>query len=220
MASPASGLSLIGKAKPKSPKHQPIVVVLEELVLNPEPISDEALESFRQDVLESYSSPERKQMLLEWYGVNSENELPRTGRPSRYRPEYCQKAIEIMAVGRSKKDVAVHLGIRVETLYEWEKQFLEFSNAIKIGELLSEYWWKEIGRVNLFNANFNHVLWMMNMSNRHGWSRKVDGNIGIDATTTNRTETIERKEYVIRTDENAARVLEILAQCGAIKPQS
>jgi hypothetical protein len=54
----------------------------------------------------------------------------------------------------------------------------QFSQILSLGIHLSELWWTATGRANLNNKKtFDSTLWMMNMSNRFGWTRKIDGQI-------------------------------------------
>ena len=54
--------------------------------------------------------------------------------------------------------------------YRLIKDNKEFSDTIKMGELLCERWWKDQGRLALHDKDsFNHGLWYMNMKNRFKW---------------------------------------------------
>jgi RPA family protein len=96
------------------------------------------------------------------------------GRPTDYKPEYCQVLIDLMSEGASITEVAAEIGVNKSTIYEWVKNFEDFSDAKKIGEQLSEAWWEKAGRKNLATKEFNATLWYMNMKNRHGWKDKVE----------------------------------------------
>ncbi len=56
------------------------------------------------------------------------------GRPTKYRPEYCDAVVDYMSQGYSKTAFAGKIGVSRETLYEWSKEHPEFSYAVKIGE--------------------------------------------------------------------------------------
>ena len=54
------------------------------------------------------------------------------GRPTKYKPVYCDEIISLMATGLSLTAAAASLGISRETAYAWERENEEFSDAIKI----------------------------------------------------------------------------------------
>ena len=145
-----------------------------------------------------------------------EVEKNKIGRPSKYRSKYCLNVIDYMSRGLSKNSVACKLGIAVKNMTEWSKHYPEFHMALKIGEQLSKHWWEEVGRLNIYNKNFNSTLYMMQMQNRHGWTRRLDGNIHASIENVN----TERKEVILkieRSDEHVGKVLEILHRNGAIE---
>jgi len=134
------------------------------------------------------------------------------GCPSKYRSEFCNEVIRKMAQGKSVNSTCIELGIMPDTFKHWCQQFPEFLLSFKIGKMLCERWWEEQGRQNLNNKNFNHVLWMMNMTNRFKWlSAHQQKKIDVDKKVTE-TKTIE----LTTSDEKAKEVLEILENIGAI----
>lgn len=56
------------------------------------------------------------------------------GSPSKYNPEYCQKAYEFCLLGATNKELADHFGVALSTLQEWKLVHPEFSDAIKRGK--------------------------------------------------------------------------------------
>ena len=54
------------------------------------------------------------------------------GRPTKYRREYCAAIKAYMGKGFSVTAFAGVAGVHRETLYKWEREIPEFSNAIKI----------------------------------------------------------------------------------------
>jgi transposase len=88
------------------------------------------------------------------------------GRPTLYKPEYCDQVIEMFKKGMSKFAIALKLDVNVDTLAEWQKVHPEFSAAVKKGLDFSQGNWEERGRLNLKNKDFNSTLWIMNMKNR------------------------------------------------------
>ena len=101
------------------------------------------------------------------------------GRPSKYEPEMCQQAVDLMQYGASKTEVAAELGITRETMNQWTNAkspyfIRDFSDAIKAGELLSQAWWERVGRLSLKDKDFSFTGWYMNMKNRFGWKDKSE----------------------------------------------
>ena len=98
------------------------------------------------------------------------------GRPTKYTDEMPDRVVDMMADGASITEVAAALGVSKETVYQWEKDPSkpDFSDALKRGRELSEAWWTSQGRTQLWEKNFNHVLWYMNMKNRFGWRDKQE----------------------------------------------
>lgn len=94
------------------------------------------------------------------------------GRPSEYRQEYCQLAIDLMTEGASITEVAAEIGVMKQTVYNWMDAHPEFLDAIKEGVDRSEAWWEKQGRSNLKTKEFQAALWYMNMKNRFKWADK------------------------------------------------
>ena len=101
------------------------------------------------------------------------------GRPTKYKPEMCQKAIDFMTQGYSKEATAAHLDISEDSLYEYIKKHPEFSEAIKEGSLKSRLWWEKLGMGGAAGklAGFNATAWIFNMKNRHNWKDKIETDI-------------------------------------------
>ncbi len=99
------------------------------------------------------------------------------GRPTKYRPEYCETVVELMKDGASKTEVCGTIGVCHDTLIEWQKKYPEFSEAVKKGVLLSSAWWEREGRQSLRDRDFSYTGWYMNMKNRFGWRDKIEADV-------------------------------------------
>jgi hypothetical protein len=104
------------------------------------------------------------------------------GRPSKYKKEYCEMIIDYFTVqpqqtvykktyfadGTLKSEEPIVLpeqlptfqkfadsvGVTVSTLWEWEKEYDEFSKAYARAKQLQEHVWLVNGMGNLYNAQF------------------------------------------------------------------
>jgi len=105
------------------------------------------------------------------------NKYAHAGQPTKYRPEMCEKIVEIMSEGASLLEASVDLGISEDSLYEYRKKYPEFSESVSRGVRLSESWWQKKGRKSLENKDFSATLWYMNMKNRFKWSDKQESKV-------------------------------------------
>lgn len=55
------------------------------------------------------------------------------GRPSEYRPEYCEQARKLCAGGFTIQQVADFFGVTRSTIFYWAAHYKEFSDSLKIG---------------------------------------------------------------------------------------
>lgn len=56
------------------------------------------------------------------------------GRPTDYRPEFCQKARELCAAGATDFELAEAFEVVARTIYRWKAEHPEFSQAIALGK--------------------------------------------------------------------------------------
>jgi DNA-binding XRE family transcriptional regulator len=97
-------------------------------------------------------------------------------RPSKYDKSFLPKIIEMGKEGASKAEMSAKLGITRETFNQYEKEYPEFSDAVKQAVALSQAWWEEKGRQAVFNStNFNATAYIFNMKNRFrdDWSDRI-----------------------------------------------
>jgi len=122
------------------------------------------------------------------------------GRPTKYKPEYIDLVIELMEQGWSKTRVAAHLRVHKDTLYEWIKQHQDFSDAVRVGETLSEAWWEQQGVAALTSKEYNTNMFKWLTSNIHGWSDKQsqDVNMKAELSVGSRIESSKRRVAEIK----------------------
>lgn len=89
------------------------------------------------------------------------------GRPSLYKPEYCETIIELGKEGKSMTSMALACNVSKPTILEWASVHPEFSNALARARQLSLEWWEEKARENVDNPKFNSSLWKMMVGSQH-----------------------------------------------------
>ena len=66
-----------------------------------------------------------------------------TGRPTKYRPEFCQMLVNHMADGGSFEGFAGKIRVSWEALYDWIEKHPEFLQAKKEGFTASKEFWEQ-----------------------------------------------------------------------------
>ena len=129
----------------------------------------------------------------------------RTGRPTDYRPEYCERVIEMGRAGFSVVEMASAIGVARATLEaRWTEAHPEFREALQLARECSQSWWESIGREHLVMpkdaGTFQASVWSRSMAAR--FPRDWRENKGVELTGTNGGP-IETKSTVTMTPEEA-----------------
>lgn len=111
----------------------------------------------------------------------------KTGRPSDYRPEYCDLLRKHMAKGLSFEAFGGVVDACRQTLYTWCKEHPEFLDTKRRGTLKGQLFWEEAGIAGLWHGgeggqNFNSSVWIFNMKNRFGWRDSKSQNEPVKTT--------------------------------------
>lgn len=99
------------------------------------------------------------------------------GRPSLYKPEYCESVLEMGKQGYSVVEMAAEIGVARSTLEEaWPSANPEFSEALTRARECSQAWWERTGRVGMVENTINPSIWSRSMAARfpRDW-REVKG---------------------------------------------
>lgn len=88
------------------------------------------------------------------------------GRPTDYDPSYCEQVIEWGRAGKSRTWMAAQLGIARSTIYEWEKQHADFSDALARAKALEQSWWEDAGQMGIVTQGFCQSVWSRSMAAR------------------------------------------------------
>jgi len=95
------------------------------------------------------------------------------GRPTKYKPEYGDEALEL--VGRRGKSVAWlarHYEVNRSTIYQWAKDNPAFSDALSRAQEWSEATWEDRVEEMMTSREVNAPLVKLYLANRFGWSDK------------------------------------------------
>ena len=88
------------------------------------------------------------------------------GRPTKYRPEMCEKVVEWGRLGKSRAWIASELDIAKHTLQSWEKEHSDFSAAMTRAMTHSQRWWEDAGQDGIEKREFNGSVWSRSMGAR------------------------------------------------------
>lgn len=110
------------------------------------------------------------------------------GRPTKYKPEFCQTVIDCGKDGMSKTEMAVECGVSWSTFHDWMDAHPEFRDAVKDAARQSQAWWERNGRLATFGQvdGFNATSYIFQMKNRFpdDWrdkqERELSGGLSIN----------------------------------------
>lgn len=88
------------------------------------------------------------------------------GRPSKYKPEYCDLIVELAKTGAGWAEWAVACDVDRTTLFKWGDEHPDFFTALTRAKLLEQVWWEQAGRSGLFAEKFNALTWKTSMQAR------------------------------------------------------
>lgn len=89
------------------------------------------------------------------------------GRPSLYKPEYCDRVLELGRLGKSVAYMAAKIGVARNTLeMNWPAAHPEFAEALEQARLESQACWEDLGQNNLTTPGFSASAWSRSMAAR------------------------------------------------------
>lgn len=94
------------------------------------------------------------------------------GRPTKYKPEYCQGFIDAMAEGMSITQYAVSIGTTRQTLHSWKSNYPEFLDAYTRGVEIAEAYWEGELQKMMYDNKVNAPLVKLYFANRFNWTDK------------------------------------------------
>ena len=132
------------------------------------------------------------------------------GRPTIYKPEFCELLIDHMVKGYSYESFAGLIGVSKQTIYDWEKANSEFLDAKKIGVEKSRLFWETQGIEGIYTTEvftqdengststkkaLNSSVWIFNMKNRFKdeWKDKQETELSGNVTSVLMPKSISEK---------------------------
>ena len=99
------------------------------------------------------------------------------GRPTKYKPEYCQAIIDFMATGDSLVAFAAHIEVAPSQIYVWEEKHPDFQEAIKIARAKCQAWWEKQLKDGIFTdkeTRHSHGSVIFKLKSRFGYRDKPE----------------------------------------------
>jgi transposase-like protein len=88
------------------------------------------------------------------------------GRPSKYKPEFCEQAIELGKLGKSPTQIACAFEVDRATLYRWAEEYEDFRTALTRAKAEEQNWWETTGMAALTADKFQAAVWKKSMEAR------------------------------------------------------
>ena len=90
------------------------------------------------------------------------------GRPTSYKPEYCEQVIALGKDGLSLVEMAAHFDVSRQTIDNWARDNEDFLEALTRAKAHCQAWWEKAGREGMFlgGAGFNAAVWKKSMKAR------------------------------------------------------
>jgi hypothetical protein len=88
------------------------------------------------------------------------------GRPTKYKPEYCERVISLGKEGFSFAEIAADLEVDKASLFRWEEEYPEFRTALRAAKTYEQAWFEREARNNMKNRDFNANLWYRSAASR------------------------------------------------------
>ena len=78
--------------------------------------------------------------------MSEDQDQAKQGRPTLYRPEYCEMLVAHMKGGLSFECFAAVIDVHPDTVYEWVKVHESFSEAKRVGKIHERLFWERLAR--------------------------------------------------------------------------
>ena len=92
------------------------------------------------------------------------------GRPTLFDPSYCDKVVELGALGKSLEQISSNLGVSCRVLYDWRDKYPEFLRALEQAKEAEQTWWEDQAQAYMLEHKdadkLNASIWSRSMAAR------------------------------------------------------
>ena len=88
------------------------------------------------------------------------------GRPTKYKPEYCEEVIRLGKEGKSIAQMAAFFDVDKASIFRWAEESDDFRTALARARVHSQNWWEDKAQQNLASRDFNAQLWLKSVASR------------------------------------------------------
>ncbi len=108
------------------------------------------------------------------------------GRPSLYKPEMVDKLISLMSEGKTDTQTCAMLGISVDSLARYRRQYPEMAEAYLKGKMLQQAAWEDLGlKLATGEVKGNATVFIFMMHNLFKTSYTQTSNTAVQVNLTN-----------------------------------
>jgi len=120
------------------------------------------------------------------------------GRPTKYKPEYCDMFIESCSQGNTPVQFAASISVAKSTVHQWRQDYPDFSDAFDVGRAKWQAWWENRGIENMENKDYKEGLHKFFMASWFGDYRSKQEikteNVNVQETYEQYIERINKEE--------------------------
>jgi hypothetical protein len=111
--------------------------------------------------------------------------MAKIGRPTKYKPQYCQRIIELGRDGNQPVALCAELLVGKSTMHMWRENYPDFRDAFDVSRQLCEQYWLNLAK-NRANGTMNgsDVMIKFILSAAHGHREKSDVTTEVTADVT------------------------------------
>lgn len=88
------------------------------------------------------------------------------GRPTDYKPEYCEQVIELGKQGKSLAQMCANFDISRQTIDNWANAHPDFLEALSRAKVHAQAFWEDEGFKGMTSDKFNAAVWKKSMEAR------------------------------------------------------